>query len=75
MTLELKADGSAPLEGSGKYCALNGNWGVTGTEVTVTGRDCTATLVTLVAPFSTTTLDGKWTASSGARGTFVVSKE
>ena len=76
MTLELKADATAQFEGSGRYCpSVTANWGVTGGEVTVTGRDCTSTLVTLVAPFSTTTLDGQWTASSGAHGTFNVSKQ
>jgi len=75
MTLVLNSDSTAPFEGSGRYCAVNGNWGVTGTEVTVTGRDCTSTLVTLVAPLSATILDGQWTASSGAHGTFKVSKQ
>ena len=75
MTLVLNSDSTAPFEGSGRYCAASGNWGVTGTEVTVTGRDCTSTLVTLVAPLSATTLDGQWTASSGAHGTFKVSKQ
>jgi hypothetical protein len=75
MTLVLNSDSTAPFEGSGRYCAVNGNWGVAGTEVTVTGRDCTSTLVTLVAPLSATILDGQWTASSGAHGTFKVSKQ
>ena len=75
MTLELKTDATAQFEGSGRYCAASGNWGVTGTEVTVTGRDCTSTLVTLVAPVSATILDGQWTASSGAHGNFAVSKQ
>lgn len=75
MTLELKADATSQFEGSNRYCAVTANWGVTGTEVTVTGRDCTSTLVTLIAPVSTTTLDGNWTASSGAHGSFTVSKQ
>jgi hypothetical protein len=75
MTLRLRAGGETLFEGTGRYCQAGGNWGVTGTEFRARGSDCTGTVITLVAPASTTRLTGTWDASSGRVGTFSVTKQ
>ena len=39
------------------------------------GGDCTATVVTMVAPASSTNMGGTWSASSGRKGTFSATKQ
>lgn len=75
MTLRLNAGGQTEFEGTGRYCPAGGNWGIAGTQFTARGSDCTGTIVTLVAPASSTTLTGTWDASSGRVGTFSVTKQ
>ena len=75
MVMHLHADGSAPFGGTGQYCAVDGTWGVSGTDFSARGHDCTGTRVTLVAPASSTNLTGTWSATSGRSGTFSVTKQ
>ena len=75
LTMELRADGTAYFQGTGQYCRVNGGWGVSGTEFSSRGRDCTGTEVTAVAPASSTTMAGTWSASSGRQGVFSVTKQ
>ena len=73
--VQLTADGTSQFAGSGRYCRADGEWGVSGTEFTTRGTDCTGTIVTMVAPASGTKLTGTWRASSGRSGTFSVTKQ
>jgi hypothetical protein len=75
MTMSLNADSTAQFEGTGRYCLVVGNWGVSGVEFSARGGDCTGTVVTLVAPVSSTRLDGQVTTSGGSTGTFSLIKQ
>jgi hypothetical protein len=73
-TMNLNASGGFRNEGSGSYCAVNGDWGVSAGHFTASGPDCTGTIVTFSAAVSGNTLAGEWTASSGRAGSFVCTK-
>ena len=75
LTMTLGADSSAWFQGSGNYCRADGNWGVTATKFNAWGSDCTGTVITKVAPASSTRLTGTWIASSGRSGTFSLVKQ
>ena len=75
-SLVLRADSTmAASSNNTNYCPLVGaTWTVAAAQFTGTGRDCTATLVTLTAPIAAQRLNGTWTASSGRSGTFTVGR-
>jgi hypothetical protein len=75
LAMTLLADGSIRTSGSGSYCGFTGNWGVTSGQFRAGGPDCTGTVVTFMAPVSTTALSGTWSASSGRSGTFTCTRE
>jgi hypothetical protein len=74
LVMNLNADGTMWFEGTGRYCRVDGSWGVSGTQFSASGGDCTGTVVTKVAPASSANLTGTWSASSGRSGTFSVTK-
>jgi hypothetical protein len=57
-------------------CALAGTWQVTGQTVTIQSQEvaCTRTFVTFTGTVEGNTFSGSWTASSGASGTFALTK-
>ena len=73
--MNLNADASMWAEGTGNYCRFNGTWGVFTSQFSATGPDCTGTVITMVAPVSSTHLSGTWQASSGRSGTFDCTKQ
>jgi len=75
LVMQLDADGSGWFEGTGRYCRAVGNWGVSGSGFTAQGSDCTGTVVTMVAPASSTSMTGTWTATSGRRGEFSATRD
>ena len=75
MSMDLNADATTQFRGTGRYCQVDGSWGVSGMEFVARGGDCTGTVVTLSAPASSTQLEGRVTTSGGAFGTFSVTKQ
>ena len=69
-TMILNTNGRLESQGSGNYCGVAGNWGVSEGEFMATGPDCTGTIVTFRAPASGSVMSGQWTASSGRSGVF-----
>lgn len=74
-TMRLSTSGAVGTEGSGSYCPVTGDWGVSEGQFTLRGSDCSGTIVTFKAPVSSTRLAGSWTASSGRSGTFECTKQ
>ena len=77
ITLELLDNGRAIVTSdSPSYCPIPGlEWFIDGTKFKMEGNDsCDNTLVSFDAPKSTSRLEGRWNASSGANGSFTVSK-
>jgi hypothetical protein len=76
MTMFLKADSSLTMEAEKpEYCKVSGTWSVSSVGFTSTGRDCTGTIVSTLAPVNGLRLTGTWSASSGRSGTFTVAKQ
>ena len=79
ITIILRADSTFTAEADNPlYCSLNNTkWSVSPApaQFTATGRDCTGTGITLVAPVAPLRLNGTWTATSGRAGTFTVGRE
>lgn len=73
-TMSLNADASMSAEGTGNYCRMVGNWGVSGGQFTARGTECLGFVVTFVAPASIARLSGTWVASGGARGQFDIAR-
>lgn len=74
--VDLAADGGITSRSltNPNYCPLSGDWWVAEEEVQVRASDCDASQVQLSAPYDTTRLSGRWSSSSGNRGTFELVK-
>ena len=76
MTMNLNADGSmsVAIDNPAFHPINNGTWSVSGSEFSASGADTEGTVVSFLAPRSTTQLEGTFNAGAG-NGTFVVTKQ
>ena len=77
LTMPLNADSTMSLASdNADYCAVTGTWTVAAAVFTASGRDCAGNLITLTGSGTRNVrLRGTWNASSGASGSFDVTRD